>query len=190
MTIRLPMDPKTKKAFIVVSAFFALLFGLDDSIRDVLRESSGEPVSVGGDTVSYQVVRVIDGDTVRVLIGGKEETIRLIGINTPETVDPRRPVQCFGKEASEKAKEILSDSHIRIETDPTQGERDKYGRLLGYILLPDGANFNRKMIEEGYAYEYTYGVPYRYQTEFKEAERDAREGRRGFWSEKTCGGEL
>jgi micrococcal nuclease len=145
-------------------------------------------VSVEDDASGYPVVRVVDGDTVRLLINGKEETVRLIGINTPETVDSRRPVQCFGREASKRAKEILSDAFVFLENDPTQGDRDKYNRLLRYVLLPDGTNFNRKMIEEGYAHEYTYGVPYRYQSDFKEAERRAREAATGLWSEETCGG--
>lgn len=182
------MKSKTRKNIALFVAVLIVLFGLDSSVRDFLGESTGGSVSVGEHAGGYPVVKVIDGDTVRVLIDGHEETLRLIGINTPETVDPRRPVQCFGKEASEKAKEILSGSHILLEGDPTQGERDKYGRLLRYVLLPDGTNFNRKMIEEGYAYEYTYDVPYRYQTEFKEAERNAREGRRGLWSKETCNG--
>lgn len=106
---------------------------------------------------------------------GTRETIRLIGIDTPETVDPRKPVQCFGGEASNKAKELLSGKKVRIEKDSTQGDRDKYGRLLTYIYREDGLFFNKYMIEQGYAYEYTYDTPYKYQAEFKEAEKYARE---------------
>lgn len=138
----------------------------------------------------YSVSSVVDGDTVQVEIDGKEETLRLIGINTPETVDPRKPVECFGKEASNKAKELLTGKSVQLEADSTQGERDKYNRLLRYVILGDGTNFNKKMIEDGYAYEYTYNTPYKYQAEFKEAQKKAQEEKRGLWAEDTCNGEL
>ncbi len=90
----------------------------------------------------YKVVKVIDGDTVDVLINGKTERLRLIGINTPETLDPRRPVECFGIEASNKAKELLTGKYVFLESDPSQGERDKYERLLRYVFLENGESFN------------------------------------------------
>ncbi|MEK9176337.1 MAG: thermonuclease family protein, partial [Patescibacteria group bacterium] len=114
--------------------------------------------------------------------------LRLIGIDTPETVDPRKPVQCFGREASNKAKELLQGQFIFLESDETQGERDKYKRLLRYVFLPDGRNFNLLMISSGYAHEYTYDEPYKYQAEFKQAEIDARSGNKGLWSPETCSG--
>lgn len=134
----------------------------------------------------YDVVKVVDGDTVDVSIDGRVERMRLIGINTPETVDPRRPVQCFGIEASNKAKGLLEGQRVELESDSTQGERDKYGRLLRYIRLRDGRNFNELMISEGYAYEYTYNSPYKYQQEFKRAETSAREAKRGLWADSAC----
>ncbi|MEK9154060.1 MAG: thermonuclease family protein [Patescibacteria group bacterium] len=134
----------------------------------------------------YRVVKVVDGDTLTILKDGENITLRLIGLDTPETVDPRKPVQCFGKEASEKAKRLLADTLVRIETDPSQGDLDKYGRTLAYTFLPDGTNFNMLMIAEGYGHEYTYNLPYKYQTEFKEAERKAREEERGLWAPSAC----
>lgn len=136
---------------------------------------------------TYEVVRVVDGDTLTLNMGGKKETIRLIGMDTPETVDPRKQVQCFGKEASAKAKETLTGKKVRIEADPSQGERDKYDRLLRYIFLEDGTFYNKLMIEDGYAHEYTYNSPYKYQSEFKEAETKAREGKKGLWGD-VCEG--
>ena len=121
----------------------------------------------------YEVLKVIDGDTIDVNLDGEMERIRLIGINTPETVDPRKLVECFSHEASEKAKDILSGKRALLESDPAQGERDKYGRLLRYVFLEDGINFNLLMIREGYAYEYTYDLPYKYQAEFKQAQKYA-----------------
>ena len=129
---------------------------------------------------------MVDGDTFDVDINGKIERLRMIGIDTPETVDPRKPVQCFGREASNKAKELLSGQAVYLEADESQGDRDKYGRLLRYAFLPDGTNFNLFMISEGYAHEYTYHLPYKYQAEFKQAEIDARNGNKGLWSPDTC----
>jgi micrococcal nuclease len=137
---------------------------------------------------SYQVVSVIDGDTVDVNIEGKVERLRLIGIDTPETVDPRKEVQCFGKEASNKAKELLEGQFIFLESDDTQGERDKYRRLLRYIFLIGGTNFNQYMISEGYATEYTYADPYKYQADFIAAQETARSEGKGLWSPSTCSG--
>jgi len=137
-------------------------------------------------TKEVLVTKVIDGDTIQVDIDGKNETLRLIGIDTPETVDPRKPVQCFGKEASAKAKSLLSGKSVMLEADPTQGERDKYQRLLRYVFLEDGTNFNKLMISEGYAYEYTYNTSYKYQLEFKQAQKEAEANNAGLWADNVC----
>jgi micrococcal nuclease len=136
----------------------------------------------------YSVVSVVDGDTIKINIDGTTTTLRLIGIDTPETVDPRKPVQCFGKEASNKAKELLSNKKVRIEKDSTQGDLDKYGRLLVYIWRDDGLFYNDYMIRQGYAHEYTYSTPYKYQAQFKADEKYARENQLGLWSPNTCNG--
>jgi micrococcal nuclease len=134
----------------------------------------------------HRVVRVVDGDTVVVDIGGTSTKLRLIGLDTPEVVDPRKPVQCFGKEASTKAKELLEGARVRIEMDTSQGTVDKYGRTLAYVYMEDGTLFNKKMISDGYGHEYTYRLPYRYQTDFKAAEKTAREEKRGLWADNAC----
>lgn len=137
----------------------------------------------------YHVTDVVDGDTIKIRKDGIIETLRLIGIDTPETVDPRKPVQCFGKEASSMAKQLLLEKNVRIESDSTQDTRDKYGRLLVYVFRDDGLFFNKHMIAEGYAYEYTYNVPYKYQAEFKSAQENARSSGKGLWSSDTCNGD-
>ncbi|MBI4035724.1 thermonuclease family protein [Candidatus Daviesbacteria bacterium] len=149
-------------------------------------KASPTPAS-SSQTNLYTVTSVIDGDTVKVTLGSEQETLRLIGIDSPETVDPRKPVQCFGKEASAKAKALLSGKSVRLEADPTQGERDKYQRLLRYVFLEDGTSFNKLMISEGYAHEYTYNVPYKYQAEFKQAQKEAEANKRGLWADDACG---
>lgn len=136
----------------------------------------------------YDVVKVVDGDTIKINYKGMTESIRFIGIDTPETVDPNQPVQCFGIEASNKAKELMQNKKVRLEFDPTQGERDKYNRLLAYVFLEDETHVNYKMIREGYAFEYTYNLPYQHMDSFKEAQRLAREEGQGLWSSETCNG--
>lgn len=136
----------------------------------------------------YSVTEVVDGDTIKVNINGTIETLRLIGLDTPETVDPRKPVQCFGKEASNKGKELLTWKKVRIEKDATQGDKDKYGRTLAYIYTENGIFYNKYMIEQGYAHEYTYNSAYKYQTEFKQAQKTAESNKVGLWSPNTCNG--
>ncbi|MCG8353433.1 MAG: thermonuclease family protein [Chloroflexales bacterium] len=136
-----------------------------------------------------RVDAVVDGDTVDVRLDNQIVRLRLIGINTPETVDPRRPVECFGREASEQAKELLTGQTVFLEADETQGDRDDFGRLLRYIWLPDGRLFNQIMIADGFAYEFTFRIPYHYQEAFQRAQDEARESQRGLWSPTTCGGE-
>ena len=133
----------------------------------------------------FTVAKVVDGDTIHVNANGQKLKIRMIGLDTPETVDPRKPVQCFGLEASAQAKTILGRQQAYLETDPSQDTIDKYGRTLAYVWV-GGRLFNLDMIADGFAYEYTYDLPYRYQADFKAAEADASANDRGLWSPNTC----
>lgn len=152
------------------------------------QESQGDsPTNSEGQEV-YQVVKVVDGDTLEVDLNGTTTKIRIIGIDTPETVDPRKPVQCFGKEASNKAKEILSNQLVTLVADQSQGNTDKYKRLLRYVYLPDGTDYGLYMISNGYAHEYTYDIPYEHQAQYKQAQADAMNGDKGLWSPNTCNG--
>lgn len=134
------------------------------------------------------VDRVVDGDTLDIVIDGEVKRVRLIGIDTPETVDPRKPVQCFGAEASQHLKELVDGQQVTVEYDASQGTVDKYGRDLVYLTLPDSTNVGERMLQDGFAYEYTYDKPYELQEVFKNAEQDARDNERGLWSSETCGG--
>ena len=138
--------------------------------------------------VYYTVTKVTDGDTIHISMDNQDETVRLIGINTPETVDPRRTVECFGIESSDQMKAIAKGKIVRLEYDDTQDMRDAYGRLLAYVYLEDGQMINRKMIAEGYAYEYTYLTPYKYQGEFRQLQNLAQSSKRGLWADETCNG--
>lgn len=152
------------------------------------QETPSVPVQTQPQFQYYAVTDVVDGDTLKINMGGTVETLRLIGIDTPETVDPRKPVQCFGTEASNRAKALLSGQKVRIEADSTQDTRDKYGRLLVYIYRDDGLFFNKSMVADGYAYEYTYDKAYKYQAEFKAAQLAAQNAGEGLWSPNTCKG--
>jgi micrococcal nuclease len=126
--------------------------------------------------VIRQCIRVVDGDTIE-LDGG--ERIRLIGVNTPESVDPRRPVEYFGKEAAAFTRRMVEGRSVRLEYD--EETRDNYGRTLAYVYLPDGTSLNAELIRQGYGFAYTR-FPYRRQQEFVALEREAREQGRGLWA--------
>ncbi len=133
---------------------------------------------------------MVDGDTLKVDLDGKRVTIRVIGLDTPETRDPRKPVQCFGQEASARARSLLEGQQVHISGDPTQAGTDRYGRTLAYVWLPDWRLFEYVMIAEGYGHEYTYDIPYRFQDQLKAAQRDAREQSRGLWAPDACKGAI
>jgi micrococcal nuclease len=135
-----------------------------------------------------RVVRIVDGDTVVIDRNNATETIRLIGVDTPELHHPTKPVQCFAREAAAYITSLLKDRSVRVVADPTQDSHDKYGRTLAYLYRDDGLFINKSLIEEGYGYEYTYEVPYVYQKEFKAAQTDAREQQKGLWAPNTCNG--
>jgi micrococcal nuclease len=114
------------------------------------------------------------------LEGGQR--VRYIGIDTPETVDPRRPVGCFGKEASTKNKELVEGKRVRLEKDVS--ETDSNGRLLRYIYITVGGQeimVNDYLVREGYAHSSAYPPDIKYQNQFDQAEQEARENKRGLW---------
>ncbi len=123
------------------------------------------------------VERVIDGDTI-VLNGG--ERVRLIGVDTPETVHPSKPVEYYGKEASAFTRRTVEGKRVRLEYEP--GARtDRYGRTLAYIYTDGGDLLNQEIIEGGYGNAYTR-FPFSKMEEFRAAEREAREAGRGLWA--------
>jgi len=146
-----------------------------------LNEKISTPVDV-----YYPVVKVVDGDTIDILVNGKTERLRLIGINTPEVFDPRKPVKCFGREASNNAHKLLDGAKVKIAADPSQDDKDVYGRFLRYVWRSDGLFYNLSAIKGGFAYEYTFNVPYKYQTEFKAAQKYAQDNSLGLWAKDVC----
>ncbi len=167
--------------------FFALVIGIAIILirHYEWKQKIKTPSEISGNA---QLVRVVDGDTLIVRINNQEERVRIIGIDTPESVQPNSPVECFGKEASTHTKELLKDvSELTIETDPTQDTRDRNGRILAHVFV-GGVNLGQALLHAGYAYEYTYNEPYKYQFEYREAERDAEQNKRGLWLPETCNG--
>jgi|SRR5579872_2522482 len=187
----------SKKKILILSAliilsldFLIYRFGAvkGDTVPAAQSAAVSESAPAGDGT--YLITRVIDGDTVVVNMNGKEETIRLIGVNTPETVDPRKPVQCFGKQASDFLKNMLPQgTMVTLTADPSQSDRDKYGQLLRYIYLGD-VLVNEEIIVQGYGFEYTYDVPYEFQKDFKATQNYASSGELGLWAPNTCDGKL
>jgi len=140
-------------------------------------EQSGQPTeSIEKQELLFKVIKVIDGDTIKLENG---EAVRYIGIDTPETVHPSEPVQCFGKEASDKNKELVEGKLVKFEKDIT--DRDKYGRLLRYVWVGD-LFVNDYLVREGYAYVYTYPPDVKYSEQFVWAQQEARENNRGLWA--------
>jgi micrococcal nuclease len=130
-----------------------------------------------------RVVRVVDGDTIRVRLGGREERVRYIGIDTPESVKPGTPVQCYAKRAARANATMVAGRRVRLVGDAEA--RDRYGRLLAYVYrVPDGAFVNAALVRDGYARTMTIAPNVAHADQFATLARGARRAGRGLWG--TC----
>ncbi len=155
-----------------------------DSVDAEIKGNSKNPGTVLEEELEtfYTVLQITDGDTFSVSIDGETESVRLIGIDTPENNEKYRSVECFGGESTKRAIELLEGKQIKLEADPTQADVDEYGRLLRYVFLDDGTFINQLLIEEGFAKEYTFkGSEYKYQKDFRLAESKAQKELKGLW---------
>ena len=134
----------------------------------------------------YEVLSIEDGDTIVVNMNGKSERVRFIGVDTPEVKDPRKPVQCFGKKASEFTKNLINNQSVRLEADPENTNRDRYNRLLRYIYLPNNMLVNAEIIKQGYGFAYT-SFPFTKKSEFKKLENQAKKNGLGLWGDCQTG---
>ena len=146
------------------------------------RGTSGPPLGPGQGVIT----RVVDGDTVHVRVSTGNETVRLIGIDTPETHRPGTPIECFGIEATKALQRLLPNgTPVRLERDAEA--RDRYGRLLAYVYRSKDALFvNLEQARQGSAAAYTFPPNVTHADEFVKAAADARDAGRGLWS--ACGG--
>lgn len=132
------------------------------------------------------VTDVVDGDTIKVLRGRRQDTVRLIGVDTPETNRQGTPVRFYGPEAALFTRRALLGKRVRLEFEPPDrqgGGRDKYQRALAYIFTDDGRNFNLELIKQGFGKAYMR-YPFEYEQAFRNAEQAARAERRGIWNEE------
>ncbi len=154
----------------------------------VLLGVTGKTVWTGGSTVKGErvlVARVFDGDTILVDRSGQQTTIRLIGVDTPEISRPDTPVEFYGPEAAEFARRTLEGARVQLEFESPGrpgGPVDQYGRTLAYVFTEDGKNFNLELVRLGYGRVFDK-YPFRYEREFKQAERAARKAGLGIWNE-------
>lgn len=158
-----------KRLTIIIALIFALFFQDKNKVPE-------SKVSIEDTEIALvKVVRVIDGDTIELATG---EKLRYIGVDTPETSDPRKPLQCFAKEATEKNRELVEGREVRLEKDIS--ETDRYGRLLRYVYVGDEM-INQKLVKEGFAYSSSYPPDVKYQEKFRQAEKEAKNENRGLW---------
>jgi micrococcal nuclease len=183
MARRKLLTKKTASLIVAVVAF-ALIYGpiqLPDGSNDT--NTPGKKIAEQVQEHQpglYTVTRFVDGDTITIDMNGAKETVRMIGVDTPETHKPNTPVQCYGPAASAFTKNIIGSNKVRLEADPTNQNRDRYGRLLRYVYLPDGKLVAKELIAGGYGFAYTL-FPFTKHDEFVAAEETAKEGSKGLW---------
>lgn len=168
--MKLTLPTNTKLGILSLLAVLFVIFGGSIELNSDTPEVKGNR--------SYLVTKVIDGDTIE--LEGKIK-VRYIGIDTPETVKPATPVECFGKEASNRNKELVLDRYVYLEKDVS--DTDRYGRLLRYVYV-DGLFVNEALVREGYAHSASFPPDIKHQNLFTEAERNARQNNIGLW--KNC----
>ena len=168
------MELRTAAALIGMAAVAAGFGDQLDVLDRVLGSSSTSGVA--------RVTRVVDGDTIHVRLDGHEETVRYIGVDTPETKKPGTPVQCFGKRASAENERLVEGERVRVEVGAEA--RDRYGRLLGYVRRDrDGLFVNERLLRGGFARTLTIAPNDRYAPRFRVAESRARLARTGLWGQ-------
>jgi len=185
---------------LVALALVALLAGCAGRVEGVGGDGGGKaPADLGTsaaertawpdpprDAVRAKVQRVSDGDTFVATVQGRRERVRVIGVDTPESVDPNRPDEPYGQEASDFAKHYLDGETVRLAGDAEP--RDRYGRMLAYVWLEDGTFWNALLVAEGYAQQLTIPPNVTYADLFRRLAREARQHDRGLWAEENRGG--
>lgn len=161
------------------SRLYSLVLGLWVSLAAPLPNAT--PSHPPPQDEAAKVVWVHDGDTIMVRMGGRKEKVRLIGINSPELGDGRRGRRDLAYEARDHARRRLRGSVVVLRRDPLCSDRDDYGRLLRYVILGDGSNFDEEMVRLGYAWVIRR-FPFSSSGRFREAAQQARREKRGVWA--------
>lgn len=187
------LSKKQKKKLVkIFIAIIVLIVGLalgvisKEEIYNLFEISSVNSTNVSSNTSMdenlYGVKEVVDGDTFKILYNGKETKVRLIGVDTPESVHPTATKNTEeGKRASEYTKSLIEGKKVKLEFDVSQ--TDKYGRLLAYVYLESGEMLNKKLLEEGYAKIATYPPNVKYVELFTTVQDEAKKSKKGFWKE-------
>ncbi|MCK5211500.1 thermonuclease family protein [Candidatus Parcubacteria bacterium] len=165
---------KLKNNFYYLGLVFVILVGL-------LWLAHPLAINAPGADDLLPVVQIYDGDTIVVLLNGQRESVRLLGIDTPEVESPYTKVECFGQEASEFVKNLLLNQKVRLVPDPVGNDHDKYERLLRYVYLND-TDINAQLLTKGYAYLLDT-FPFSRIDEYRALEEAARENTVGLWQE-------
>lgn len=134
-----------------------------------------------GQPGTYSINHFVDGDTIAVDMNGNVEKVRFIGVDTPETHKPNTPVQCYGPQAAAYTKSRIGSGRVRLVSDPLSTDRDRYGRLLRYVYLPDGTDLNEALVQNGYAFYYPY-FPFSHSSQFSSDEQSAIANHLGLWA--------
>ncbi len=164
------------------SAFRHTLLALLPALCTVVSGCSAPSAKPSASSDTARVVRVVDGDTIRVALPSGEERVRYIGIDTPESVKPGSPVECFAKRSSAFNERLVAGERVRLVRDVE--ERDRYGRLLAYVYRErDGLFVNAELVRRGYATVATFPPNVAHERDFKRLANRARLSARGLWSE-------
>ena len=165
-------------SFVLSLILLIALYGLQAGWFGQSAQRSGQANQPG----LYRIDHFVDGDTIAVKMNGAVETVRMIGVDTPETHRPNTPVQCYGPEAADYTKKVIGRGSVRLEADPLDTNRDRYDRLLRYVFLPDGSLLETKLITEGYGFAYTL-FPFEKKAEFQTYQDQAQAAHKGLWSD-------
>ncbi|MFC0189252.1 thermonuclease family protein [Fictibacillus aquaticus] len=165
----------------LAAAIIICLLAACGTFLDEQPNTTEQKTEIGsGKRIPVKLVKVIDGDTVKIKINNHEETVRFLLVDTPESVHPTRPVQPFGIEASQFTKKLMSNGKTEIELDVS--ERDKYGRLLAYVYV-NGSSVQEALLREGLArVAYVYAPNTKYADEYRIIQSEAQQNEKGIWS--------
>lgn len=169
----------SKKRFIKFAVYLAIILSLFFISGFSNIDSSEFVISKPAQPGYYKVIEVPDGDTIVVNMDDRDERVRLIGVDTPETIKPNSPVECYGKEASNFLRSMLYGQEVKLEADPINQNRDRYERLLRYVYYKDQL-INKEIIKQGYGFAYL-SFPFTKAEEFRLAQVSARQAEIGVW---------